>query len=229
MLIRICDHFRDNPKRIDKLIAIKGLPKEWLFVETSRGLELRKPWREDVEANVPHEIRHLCEPFYVNFRYSPIEKGAQEVIDHRRVIGLKIDYNTEPGREMWDQVERYVEESIPRHERIPVPVLCAKDERSSFQTYTPRRSSTGSLELVPAEVPCIDLARYVQVIVQDQPSVVSPETPPPPVKAAPAESAPQAPQAATFKCDDCNYTHSSNSGIRMHRIKKHPREKVGSK
>ena len=78
MLLRICDHFRNNPKRIDKLIAIKGLPDEWLFTDREEGRELRKPWQADIEANIPEHIRALCEPIYVNFRYSPIEKGQKE-------------------------------------------------------------------------------------------------------------------------------------------------------
>lgn len=226
MLIRVIDHFRNNPKRIDKLIAIKGLPKEWIFRETPQGLELRVPWMADIEANIPYDIRHLCEPVYVNFRYPPVERGAKEILDRRQIIGIRIDYNSEPGREMWDQVERYLEESIPRNERIPVPVLCAKDERSPFQTYMPRRTPTGSLELIPADVPLVDLTRYVQVIVEERPAPLpTVDLPKPP----PVVAEPQKPQSENFKCQDCDFEHRSMAGIRMHRIKRHPKEKVGVK
>lgn len=221
-LIRICDHFRNNPKRIDKLIAIKGLPDEWLYRETVEGRELKKPWQADVDANIPHEIRHLCEPMYINFRYSPITKGEKEIIDRRQILGIKIDYNSEPGREMWDQVERYLEESVPRNERIPIPVVCAKDERSAFETYEPRRNSMGSLQFHPKEVPFVDLTKYVQVEVKpDIPSAVT-LPPVPPVDAVQQASMP--PQAVKFKCEECDYEHSSKQGVRMHKVKRHPKK-----
>ena len=61
---------------------------------------------------------------------------------------------------MWDQVERYIEETVPRNERIPVPVLCSRDERSAFETYEPKRNSRGSLELTPKDIPLVDLTIY---------------------------------------------------------------------
>ena len=219
MLIRICDHFRDNPKRIDKLIAIKGLPKEWFFREGEHGPELLKPWQPDIEKNIPIDIRHLCEPMYLIFRYAPIERGQKEIIEKRQVIGFRIDYNTEPGREMWDQVERYIEESIPRNERIPVPVLCARDERAAFETYTPRRTARGSLELVPNPVPLVDLTQYVQVVAQ--PKAVEPEVLPKSIEEV------TAPPTDVLKCAECDFTHHSKAGIRMHTMKRHPKkEKV---
>lgn len=213
MLIRICDHFKDNPKRIDKLIAVVGLPQDWFFREGPHGLELKKPWAPDVEQNIPFEIKQtFCEPIYLIFRYPPIERGQNETIEKKQVWGLKIDYNTEPGRQMWDDVERYIEESIPRNERVPVPVLCARDERSAFETFTPRRNTRGSLELVPSQVPLVDLTKYIQVV----PTVVPPQ--PPEVGTIPAES---------FQCPDCDFKHHSKAGLRMHIMKKHKKEKVG--
>lgn len=232
MLIRICDHFRNNPKRIDKLIAIKGLPEEWLFRDTTEGRELRKPWQADVDANIPHDIRNLCEPMHVNFRYSPIERGQKEILDRRQILGLKLDYNTEPGREMWDQVERYIEETIPRNERLPVPVVCAKDERSAFETYRPRRTATGSLEFVQAPVPEVDLTKYTVTT-----PVLAPVVSPPPTTLvdSPPATAPQVsstlpPQATTFVCEVCSVSFGKAQALRMHKTKKHPKaEKVGTK
>lgn len=229
MLLRICDHFKLNPKRIDKLIAIKGLPDEWLYRDTPEGRELKKPWMADVDANIPHDIRHLCEPMYINFRYSPITKGEKEIIDRRQILGIKIDYNTEPGREMWDQVERYLEESIPRNERIPIPVVCAKDERSAFETYKPRRNAGGSLEFVPSPVPEIDLRKYQEPALSPVASLPSTPVVPPSdsvVATLPTPSTKEA-QATVFKCDDCDYEHRSKQGVRMHKVKRHPKkEKV---
>lgn len=221
MLIRIADHFRNNPKRIDKLIAIVGLPKEWLFIDGPEGTELRRPWRPDIDANIPLSIQHLCEPMYVTFRYAPMERGAKEVIERRQILGVKLDYNTEPGREMWDQVERYMEESMPRSERIPVPVVCAKDEHSAFETYTPRRSATGSLELTPSQVPLVDLTKFVQVTIQP---TIQPQAVPPRV-----ESPIIQPPAASFVCEVCSVAFAKAQALRMHKMKKHPKqEKVGA-
>jgi hypothetical protein len=215
-LLRIVDHFNNNPKRIDKLISIKGLPDEWFFRDVPEGKELKKPWEPDVDANIPHEIRHLCEPMYLTFRYPPIQAGAKEVVERRQVLGFKIDYNTEPGRQMWDDVERYIEETIPRNERIPVPVVCAKDERSAFDTYTPIRNSRGSLELRPAPVPFVDLTKYAPVRMQEVPVQV------------PVPQEPSSLEGSEFKCEKCDYHNASQQGIRMHTMKKHPKkEKVG--
>lgn len=225
MLIRICDHFKDNPKRIDKLIAIKGLPREWLFRESPEGTELRKPWECDVDVNIPIDIRHLCEPMYILSRYAALNAGAKEFIEKRKVLGVRIDYNTEPGRQMWDDVERFVDGTIPRNERIPVAVLCAKDERSGFDTYTPRRNSRGSLELVPGPIPLVDLTKYIEV------KSVLPEIPNAAdvLKTVELEhSVEQHLEGSELKCEQCDYHHSSHQGIRMHTMKKHPKkEKVG--
>lgn len=227
-LIRICDHFRDNPKRIDKLIAIKGLPEEWFFRETELGKELKKPWEADIEKNIPHDIRHLCEPMYLVFRYPPIDANKKEVIEKRQVLGFRIDYNSEPGRQMWEDVERYIEESVPRNERIPVPVVCSRDERSAFETFAPRRNSRGSLELTPADVPFLDLTKYIQVKAQDAPVVISKPSEFINNPSQATESMVSArPTQSSFKCEECDYTHHSPRGVRMHAVKRHPKkEKV---
>jgi hypothetical protein len=221
-LIRICDHFHNNPKRIDKLICIKGLPDEWLYRDTPEGRELKKPWQPDIEANIPHDIRHLCEPMYINFRYSPITQGQKETIDRRQVLGLKIDYNTEPGREMWEQVERYLEESIPRDVRVPVPVLCAKDERAGFETYTPKRNSRNSLELHPSPVPEIDLTKYVQVKAEPISPPVELTSP------SPAQQEPS-PQVVTFVCVECDREFKSQLALNIHKARPKNHAKVKEK
>lgn len=218
MLIRLCDHFKDNPKRIDKLIAIKGLPKEWMFRETPEGTELKKPWEADIDENIPESVRHLCDPIYMIFRFASVSPGGTSFMEKRRVLGVKIDFNTEPGRQMWEDVERYIEETIPRNERVPVPVLCAKDERSSFETYTPRRNSRGSLELVPSSVPLVDLDQYAVKTEKITEPVVEEKAP---------EMEPEPAPDKLLKCERCDYTHKSRQGILMHGMRMHKKEKVG--
>lgn len=222
MLIRLCDHFKDNPKRIDKLIAVKGLPREWMFRDTPEGVELRRPWEADIDKNIPHDIRNVCEPLYIIQRFSPINNQSKEFIEKKQILGVRIDYNSEPGRQMWDDVERYIEESMPRNERIQVPVLCSRDERSAFETYTPRRNTRGSLELVPSPVPLVDLSKYGE---PETPKVLAPISPEPTSRPSPPEI-PEA-QGTPFKCDSCDYSHRSKAGVRMHAMKRHPvKEKV---
>lgn len=220
MLIRLVDHFKDNPKRIDKLIAIKGIPDSWIFRESDIGKELKRPWEPDIDANIPHDIRNLCEPMYVVMRYPPLNNQAKEVIEKRQILGIKLDYNSEPGRQLWDDIERYVEESLPRNERIPVPVLCARDERSAFDTYTPRRTNRGSLELIPSSIPFVDLTKYVEVKVVEEKVLEKVLVP------TPMELKKESAQESEFKCDDCDYHHTSQRGIRMHAVKRHPKQKA---
>jgi hypothetical protein len=223
MLIRICDHFKNNPKRIDKLIAIKGLPKDWLFRDVPEGVELKKPWEPDVDANIPHDIRNLCEPMYIVQKFPSLEANKTGFMEKRQILGIKIDYNTEPGRQAWDDIERYVEESMPRDARIPVPVLCAKDERSAFDTYAPRRNSRGALELVPSPIPLVDLTPAAEPVKAEAIVETVPVTVP-----ATMEPHAEAVQEVEFKCAECDYHHSSQRGIRMHTMKKHPKkEKAG--
>lgn len=143
------------------------------------------------------------------------------MIEKKKILGVRIDYNSEPGRQMWDDIERFVEESMPRNERIPVPVICAKDEHAAFETYMPRRTARGSLELVPAPVPFVDLTKYIPEKVQPViPSVAE-------VEKTGAISQPVVPQPveardpSKFKCENCSFTHYSPNGLRMHRMKKH--------
>lgn len=221
------------------MIAVKGLPKEWFFRETAEGVELKKPWEADVDANIPHDIRELCDPMYIVFRHPALQSGAKEVIEKRRVLGFRIDYNSEPGRQMWEDVERFIEESIPRNERVPVPVLCARDERASFETFTPRRNTRGSLELSPSPVPMIDLTEYKQVQVSDKNEKLADDFLIPSSDFVPERSSHKEDNLDVktepfkesknelLKCESCDYTHISPRGIRMHSMKKHPKkEKV---
>ena len=218
MLIRLVSHFKNNPKHIDKLIAIKGLPEEWLFRELpdGEGKELIRPWTCDIDKNIPQDIRPFCEPTYVTLKYSPLERGAKAVTERKQILGVCLDFMTEPGRELWEKIERYLEGTIPRTERVPEPVVCAKDEHSAFETYAPKRSSTGSVYLEPAQVPEIDLTLY---------KVAPPVVAPPSLPAKPLSQVQQ--QADDLSCDECHKVFSKQRAVWMHKMKAHPkRQKV---
>ena len=217
MLIRLVSHFKFNPKHIDKLIAIKGLPEDWIFNETPEGKELKRPWTPDVDKNIPMDIRQFCEPTYITIKYPPLSAGVPGIVERKQILGIVLDFMTEPGREMWEKVERFIEGTIPRNERVPQAVVCAKDEHSIFETYEPKKSSTGSIYLDPAQVPEIDLRPYLI-----KPSVVL-ESPVAVVAQAPLPT----PQAADFSCEQCHKVFDKPRALRMHAMKAHPnKEKV---
>jgi hypothetical protein len=220
-LIRLVSHFPLNPKHIDKMIAIKGLPKEWIF-RGEAGDELIPPWKPDNPQNIPLDIRHLCEPTYITVKYAPVERGVNGVIERKQMLGLVLDFMTEPGRELWEKIERFIEGTLPRTERVPIPVLLAKDEHAPFETHIPRKAANGSIYLEPSPIPLIDLTPYLQPVAVAEVVVEVPPTPPSPPETP-------KPQPEEFKCSKCDYKHRSKQGIRMHEMKKHPiKEKVGA-
>lgn len=221
MLIRLMGHFLMNPQHIDKLIAIKGLPDDWMFKTRPDGQkELKAPWEADNDSNIPKQIRHVCEPIEVVKYFSPIEKGKEGVTDKMTILGVKLNFMTEPGREMWTKVVRYMDASVPRDQKLPEPVLVAKDQKSPFETYMPLRRVTGGIELQPADVPEVDLNAPLPPE-RDLPPVVVPVVPPPPVVVAETAVDP-------FKCQHCDYESNKAQAVRMHTTKRHPKkERVG--
>lgn len=226
MLIRLAAHHIDNPQHIDKLICIKGLPEDWFFRDSGRGIELAPPWKPDITENIPNHIRHFCDVRQVVFYYPPIEKGKNGIIESRPVYGLKLDFSSEPGRQLWAKIERYLEKTVPRDVELPRAVLCAKDLKSPFETYLATRKRTGGMELEPMDVPVIDLAQYNKVI-SPLVAIVPPSAPPPPAELTPTPPA-ETVSRETLKCDECDYTHEKKQAIRMHKMKKHSvKEKAG--
>lgn len=218
MLIRLTGHFLKNPQHIDKLICVKGLPDDWVFRKRLDGRkELAKPWEPDIDANIPVQVRHLCEPIDIVQYFSPIEKGKDGITDERRILGVRLNFMSEPGRDMWARVERYIDESTPRDAKIPEPVLVAKDQKSPFETYLPRKRVTGGVELVPSEVPVVDLRPPAKPVI-----VPVTKAEPAPVVITPAEQA----IPDMFKCGECSYESEKPQAIRMHRVKRHPKVKV---
>lgn len=206
-----------NPQHIDKLIVIKGLPDEWIYRTRADGKkELRPPWEADVEANIPHQVRALSEPLDVVQYFAPVEKGQPGILDSRRILGVKLNFGTEPGREMWGKVERFLDSSTPRDQKVPEPVLVAKDHKSPFETFRARKRVSGGIELEPSEVPVVDL-RAKLILPHTTPATSATGTPVEPAKAP-----------EIFKCEECDYVSEKKQAIRMHAVKRHKKEKAGT-
>lgn len=222
MLIRLVGHFVNNSQHIDKMICIKGLPEDWLFRKRDGQRELNPPFVPDIDENIPKFIRHLCTPVDVVKYFPPIEKGRDGVLDSLTILGVKLDYMTEAGRAMWVRIQRYMDDCLPRHAKVPEPVLVAKDQKSPFETYASYKRITGGVELTPAEIPVVDLDLEKET--PNLPSAVSATTSPPVVTTNLPSSTPT---VSLFKCQDCDFEHAKKQGITMHRVKRHPKVKAG--
>lgn len=226
MLIRLVGHFINNSMHIDKLICIKGLPEEWLFRKRGEDKELNPPFTADNPDNIPKYIRHLCVPAEVVKYFPPIEKGREGVLDRMTVLAVKLDYMTEAGREMWVKIERYVDSLLPRHTKMPEPVVVAKDQKSQFETYSLHRRVTGGVEMAIAEIPVIDL---LDIDGKAPPATISPlvDRITPPIATA-VSSPPVPPEAILFKCKSCEYSTPKAQALRMHSLKHRKGEKVSA-
>lgn len=219
MLIRLVGHFVNNSQHIDKMICIKGLPDDWVFRKRSDGQkELNPPFIADIDENIPKFIRHLCSPVEVVKYFPPIEKGKDGVLDHLTILGVKLDYMTEAGRAMWTRIARYMDDCMPRHAKVPEPVLVARDQKSPFETYAAYKRISGGVELTPAEIPEVDLDAEKQAL---QPVVAVAPTPVVSQSVAAVDVAP----APLYKCEDCDFEHKKKQGVTMHRVKRHPKIK----
>ena len=227
MLIRICSHPVLNPHLIDKLIVVKGLPYEWTFKKVPQGDQLLPPWEPDVDANIPKEVRALTEPityckWFPDIRhYDQTYKGFW---DTRTVYGLRLDYGYGPGQEMWNKIEDYIEGTIPRNEKMPVPVMVAPDQKATFSPVIARKSERGGgIQMISAEVPVIDLTKYlapVQVVVAAPiiaPTVTVSSQPEPVTKIETVVS-----ENKGFVCNECAYATPKIKALRMHKMQKHP-------
>jgi hypothetical protein len=218
MLIKLAGHFYENPNHIDKIISIKGLPQEWFFRKSKfGGVELVPPWVPDNEANIPKSIRHLCEEVEITHVFAPIEKGRESVIDKKKVIALKLDFSTGPGRDAWELVERYLDRMTPRDQKVPKPVLCAPNQKSDFNPHEARRTARGSLELGPCEIPEVDLRE----------SIVGPKVSIPEI-IVPVEKKVE-PKIEEYQCKKCDQKFTELRLLRGHNLRGHKKvvEKIG--
>jgi hypothetical protein len=233
MLIKLTGHFIDNPQHIDKVIAIKGLPEEWMFRPSKYGgKELIRPWVPDVAENIPLSIRHLCEETEVTVVFPPIEKGRDSVVDKIKIIGLKLDFGTEPGQDLWMKIERYVEQMTPRDQKVPKPVLCAPNHKSDFSPHEVRKTIRGSLELRPTEVPMVDLR---QSLVGPRVEVAPPVVIPKPVVeqkeekvTVSVEDNKKTEELKIWQCKKCDQKFTELGKLRGHNLRGHKeiREKI---
>lgn len=217
MLIRIIGHYIDNPARIDKLICIKGLPEEW-FYKASRfgGKTLIKPWEPEVEANIPRDCRHLCEPVEITQAFAPIEKGQPYVVDKLTINAVRFDYMTEAGQTMWDQIERYLDRTVPRDILVSKPVMVAPDHKSAYSPHEARRTVRGSLELRPVDaIPVIDLAAFLAPIQPRAPQAAAPL-----IMATKVE----APAPVLYGCQLCDRKFEKEQALKMHVMRGHAKK-----
>lgn len=224
MLIRLAGHFIDNPAHIDKLICIKGLPEEWFFRENKKyqGKELIAPWLPDIESNIPQSIRHLCDTLEVIRIFPPIEKGREYIVDRFNIIGVRFDYMTESGQTTWDKIERYLERMVPRDQMVPKPVLVAPNQKSEFNPHEARRTTRGSLEFRPAEVPMIDLGirEETTLVIPSSVSMTTSQS----ASVVLTEEKPKKEPKEVFKCDECDKKFKKDGFLRLHKLRGHPKE-----
>lgn len=228
MLIRLAGHFKDNPNHIDKLICINGLPNEWFFrpsVKNPGGKELIVPWVPEVEANVPRDIRHLCEEHEVTVVFPPIEKGGGYTIDKKKIIGVKFDYMSQPGQEAWEKIERFLDINTPRDQRVPEPVLVAPNQKSGFDPHVARRTNRGSLELQRTEIPVVNLSP-IPVVQTITTSASIPQEIKPIIITQKKERKQE--ELGNFKCEieGCPKEFTKKSALRMHLISGHKKKEV---
>lgn len=246
MLIRLMSHYPENPQHIDKLIAIKGLPEEWFFRKVDRtidgvhyvGKELILPWLPEIEANVPSNLRHLCEPMEVLRVFPPIHPGQPSVVDKSTIIGVRFDFMSNPGQEAWEKIERFLDRMTPRDMPVPKPVMVAPDHKSAFDPHAARRSVRGSLEIYRSEIPNVDLRIIPSVEVMPtatmQPTLVTTTAVgiPPVVVASPVMAKPSnadiKPTGETYSCEQCPKVFDKKQALKMHVTVKHKiKEPVG--
>lgn len=240
MLIRLMGHYLNNPKHIDKLIVINGLPDEWIFRKCKYGgVELVSPWEPDIIVNIPKEIRHLCTPVEITKVYPPIEKGRDEVVERMTILGIRFNYGIQPGIELWEKIERYLEWTVPRDMAMPQPVMAAPDHLSPFAPTIGRRNARGSLEYTPTEIPVIELPKRdvelsskIFTTPYQETTSTAPAYVPFEKKEEPKEEVTETPvvrepeQKDSFTCDECKKEFPTKKGVVLHKIVIHKKKKA---
>lgn len=240
LLIRLVMHPTNNPHLIDKLIILKGLPYEWVFkkskykiehesgdIEEGVGDNLLTPWEADADVNIPDEVRKLTQPItFVHWFPGGANAGKEfkGFWDKRTVWGLRLDYAHGPAQELWQRIEAFIDKTLQRGEKMPEAVVVAKDQKSEFKTFLPRRGKTlSSLELVVMDVPVVDLSTPIitaPITVSSTTVLTIPTNPEPP----PPE--PEKKGDNIFKCDVCAKEFDKPRALSMHKVGAHRREKV---
>lgn len=190
------------------------------------------PFEPDVESNIPKDIRSLCDVTEVTIVFPPIEKGRDYVVDKRMILGVRFNFLTEPGYELWTKIERYLDKMIPRDQKVPDPVIVAPNQKDSFNPHQTRRTARGSLEMFPSEIPVVDL-RTISLTQEPVYTVATSSQVILPVPSV--ETKTVGPDFSSVKiekkiitdveCDVCQKKFSNVRAVRMHKMKSHSKKK----
>lgn len=170
MLIRLVSHGDKNAEHIDKMIAIDGLPDEWIFDRRrdvddkgnpDERLFLRDPWKMDVTENIPYDIRGKFQPepwvFWFETPHEP-RPGVTQSVDMpfirwmRKCHGLVLNYQTNQGQQMWAQIVDLLDRETPRTQRIPEPRIVGTRQMWTLSAdQVPYVKLTGSQAEVPVQ------------------------------------------------------------------------------
>lgn len=160
MLIRVVSHPTNNALHIDKLICLKGLPEKMMFDVRNGKRFLKEPWKMDPIENLPKYIRSAFEPETITL-YTPPFKSPngdyyQALEDDHEVVAVQIDYQNGQGEQLWKQIERMIDMSTPRDEKLPVPVVVAVNR-------------TENMSITAEEIPVVDFAAKKEEGVEKKP------------------------------------------------------------
>lgn len=210
MLIRLMSDFTKNPSHYDKLIAIDGLPEEWIFWRKKMDgpdgqpedrLFLKLPWEIDPSDNIPDDIKmkFQAEPMTVWFEtpqeIRPGTFGTQELGWVRwieKAYGLRLNLQTNQGKAMWDQILDLLDRETPRSQRIPEAAIVGDKMQWLLKA---------------ANVPYVKLTGGIMEVPADQ---AKPIPPPPPI-----------PRPNEFACRNCGDVFDKERGRWMHERRKH--------
>lgn len=133
MLIRLVSHSKNNKLHLDKFIAIEGIPDHMLYETRSGNKCLKGFLGTDVPENIPKDIkREFFKNESINRYIAPFEKGAEAVFQEVPLYSVVIDCATRQGADLWNALERMIDDQTPRDRKVVEPVVVAKDLRSGF-------------------------------------------------------------------------------------------------
>lgn len=201
MLIRLCAHFsRQNMNGIDELIRIDGLPEALLFRAKDGKRYLNAPWEIDPDMNIPSYIREHCEPTEITIDLPKERDGVtgllQTPVDTVRVLGVRLQLDNNPGKEMWAQIERIIEGHTPNDKKIPKPAVVAPNQKDPFFLEA---KDIPVVDLRPAKLVPLVTASSAPVAVFNP--VIKTETP------------------EVFTCGVCQKSFGAQRGLWMHERK----------
>lgn len=200
MLIRLIAHARKgNPNLIDELIRIDGLPDRLVFRFKDGKRYLAAPWEPDVDVNIPKHIREHCVPIEIT-EDLPTERNQvtgemQKPSDTRTILGVRINLDNNPGKELWTQLERIIDDATPRDRKVPIPAIVAPNQKDPFFL------EAKDIPVVDLNTPKVEVPVTVAVAAEVPVIFTSPVKP------------------STFVCGVCNKHFDQQRGLWMHERK----------